>query len=116
MLIRLNTPRRLPRIMLAALIQVTSTAQARKRLIGPASSWEKRIPSGVRMSRVLVLLIGFTTGAGQKHNQQNELEGAESNFHPIGNHRLMILRKERFNKSRPHQHDGDTPDQRNEVR
>jgi hypothetical protein len=46
-----------PMMELAAEMQKKSMAQARNRLIGPASNCEKRIPSGVRMSSVLVLAI-----------------------------------------------------------
>src|SRR5262245_10357937 len=108
-----------PRILLAAPtsrhiaeMQARSTTQARKRVTGPASSSEKAIPSGVRMSKVLVLPLrmewlrqfrAFCPRLREEQGQHHQLDEAEGDFAPVGDDRLVILREECLHEAGPHQ-------------
>ena len=54
----LRNPMTILKAEVAARMQTRSINQAVKRVTGPARSWEKRMPSGVLISNVLVLATG----------------------------------------------------------
>src|SRR5438093_154868 len=53
----LNNPITMPIADIRTIRQARSMSQAAKRVRGPASNWEKTMPSGVLISNVLVLLM-----------------------------------------------------------
>src|SRR5262245_36080203 len=93
--------------------QNKSTTHARNRVTGPASSSEKTIPSGVRMTRVLVFTL--RSSLREKQRQQHEFDAAEPDFHGVGDHRLVVLRQKRFNDTGPNEQYRDSEDQRDQI-
>src|SRR6266480_428869 len=57
-----SNPIAMPRSEATIIMQKKSIIQAVNRVTGPASNWEKTIPSGVLISNVLVLLIWQQSG------------------------------------------------------
>src|SRR5580765_5604890 len=124
MLTILRNPITMPRAELTMPTQRTSTIQAANRVTGPASSWEKTMPSGVAISKVFVFewsrrarklsslrLTSMRSGSAQEKDEQNEFHYAKTNFHPIRNDRLVVLREKRFDEASPYQHQNDSEDE-----
>src|ERR1039458_8613421 len=80
-----------------------SMAQARKRVIGPASASENSTPSGVRMTRRRCAALFTRASPHQEEEQSEQLDAAEGDLDRVGQHRLMILREERFHDPGPDQ-------------
>src|SRR5205809_7683987 len=110
-----------------------STAHARNRVTGPASSSENTMPSGVRMSSVLVLpwRIGsmasvecrvpfrlqspLAAGPGEEQREQAEFDGAKTDLGPVRDDRFVILGEERLDKPGPHQQNAHAKYQRHQI-
>src|SRR5204863_3690795 len=109
------------------------TAQARNRVTGPASSSENTMPSGVRMSSVLVLpwriesvssvesrlpfrvRIPLGAGSGEEQREQAELDRAKTDLGPVRDDRFVILREARLDKPGPHQQNAHAKYQRHQI-
>src|SRR4051812_39881280 len=109
----LSNPITMPMAELRTSRQTRSISQAIKRVTGPASNCEKTIPSGVLTSKALVLVMGsefcvrrFPIGSGpaEEEDEQHQFDDAKTNFDPIRNNRLVILREKRFYDARPDEH------------
>src|ERR1043166_1797955 len=57
----------------------------------------------------------FSPRESQEQNQERKLDAAKRNLHDVRNHWLMILRQERFDEARPHEHDANAENQRDEI-
>src|SRR5882724_3916579 len=97
-------------------MQHRSTTHARKRCIIPARVSENVTPSGVRIGSVLAIgLRMLRAGPPKEQHEEDQLHDAESDFQLVGNHRLVILREESLDQSRPHQQAGGAERQRDQV-
>src|SRR5947208_12328514 len=107
-----RTPVMLPRIELAVMMHARSISHARNRLIGPASNCANRMPSGVRISSVLVFGVLMRTSSClcEKEHQQHQFHRAKCDLRGIWDDRLVILRKKRFDEPGPNQHHSDAAD------
>ena len=67
---------------------------------GEAKLEQARI-TGLRGGRTVSGLLGRSAGAGEEGGQEGELNGSKGDFHPVGNHWVVILREEGFDDVGP---------------